>query len=155
MSAISGIVKQGGDNLVRNVWGMWDGMRLRDYIRIVVIVGVYLLLRPYLLKFAAKIQAKQNAKSTVTDKSAANVKISPNQLRGTGMAGSEHDDLGDDENDRTASGADLGTKAKRRQKKAIKKTTGEEKKGLEVQGENEDKEIMDLLIDYEEGKDGW
>ncbi|CAD6502081.1 BgTH12-02323 [Blumeria graminis f. sp. triticale] len=155
MSAISGLVKQGGDNLVRNVWGMWDGMRLRDYIRIVVIVGVYLLLRPYLLKFAAKIQAKQHAKIPDTDSSTSSVKISPNQLRSTGMVVSEHDDLGDAEKDQIASGADRETKARKRQKKAIKKVTEEEKKGLEAQGENDDKEIMDLLIDYEEGKDGW
>ncbi|CAD6502068.1 BgTH12-02311 [Blumeria graminis f. sp. triticale] len=155
MSAISGLVKQGGDNLVRNVWGMWDGMRLRDYIRIVIIVGGYLLLRPYLLKFAAKIQAKQYAKIPDTDAS-VNVKISPNQLRGTSTVNSANNDLKDDENDRIASGADWGTKARKRQKKAIEKfTEKEEKKGLEAQGENDDKEIMDLLVDYEEGKDGW
>ncbi|SZF04638.1 unnamed protein product [Blumeria hordei] len=155
MSAISGIVQQGGDNLVRNVWGMWDGMCLRDYIRIVIIVGGYLLLRPYLLKFAAKIQAKQYAKAADADVSATSDKLSPNRLRGTGAVDLTQSDSEDNENDRIASGADWGTKARKRQKRAIKKILEEkEEKMLEAEGEIDDKEIMDLLVDYEEEKHG-
>ncbi|CAD6503328.1 BgTH12-02995 [Blumeria graminis f. sp. triticale] len=156
MSAISGIVKQGGENLVRNVWGMWDGMCLRDYTRIVIIVGGYLLLLPYLLKFAAKIQAKQYAKVVDTDASTSSDKLSHNQLWGPGTVDLTHSDSEDIQNDRIASGADWGTKARKRQKRATKIIIEEkEEKMLEAEGDIDDKEIMDLLVDYEEGKNGW
>ncbi|CCU74765.1 hypothetical protein BGHDH14_bgh02598 [Blumeria hordei DH14] len=156
MSTISEIVKQGGENLVHNVWGMCERICLRDFIRIIIIVGGYLLLRPYLLKFAAKIQAKQYANDADTDVSTSSDKLSHNQLRGTGAVDLPHSDSEDNQNDRIASGADWGTKARKRQKRAIKRIMEEkEEKWLEAEGDIDDKEIMDLLVHYEEEKDGW
>ncbi|KAF1943094.1 hypothetical protein EJ02DRAFT_323491, partial [Clathrospora elynae] len=47
------------DRLVNNSVKSWEEMTVQRWIRIIVIVGAYLLVRPYLLSAAAKKQKKQ------------------------------------------------------------------------------------------------
>ncbi|KAI1004050.1 hypothetical protein K3495_g4168 [Podosphaera aphanis] len=150
MSAITGLFKQGGDNFVRNVTGMWDGMRPRDYIRIIVIIGAYLLFRPYLLKFAAKLQARENEKQDKLKPSEVTTKLSPNQLRDGSNATSKLTQSMKKENNGEKSVVRRGDKSKK-QKQATTKLD-ENKTQSELQGKTN---IMDYLVDYEEGKDGW
>ncbi|RKF77824.1 putative trafficking pga2 [Golovinomyces cichoracearum] len=156
-TAIPGFVQQGRDNLVRNVRGMWDGMRPRDYIRIVVVVGAYLLLRPYLLKYAAKIQAKEHAKHAFDpSKPSSNSKISPNQLRDGHITEIDENEQSEAEGDGIANGAGWGKKTRKRQRRAdMKAIEDEERRKLQMEGEKDDQDIMQYLVDYEEGKDGW
>ncbi|POS83851.1 hypothetical protein EPUL_005328 [Erysiphe pulchra] len=151
-TVIPGFVRKGGDNLVRNVTGMWDGMRPRDYIRIIVIVGAYLLIRPYLLKFAAKIQAKEYVKrNSEKNKQFETVKISPNDLRDGGQTkANEAESVG------TTSGAGWGDNAKKRQKNSETKSLKQQEQQIpDVNNEKKDVNILDYLVDYEEGKEGW
>jgi hypothetical protein len=47
------------DRLVTNSIASFEGMTAQRWIRIIVIIGAYMLLRPYLLGFAAKRQKQQ------------------------------------------------------------------------------------------------
>jgi hypothetical protein len=150
-----------GNNFVRNATHMWDDMTIIEYIRLVAIVGAYLLLRPYLIKLGAKIQAKQHEKELDPYEMAAldsegKAKLSPNNLRG--IDGKEVSLEGSDSEGDEATGADVkwGKKARKRQRAVIKKVLEDEEKiRRELQEDDEDKDILEYLVDYEPGKDGW
>ena len=62
-----------------NLDATFKNMTLKQWIRLVIIVGAYCLLRPYILKMAGKHQVKQLEKA---EEEASKAEISPNQLRG-------------------------------------------------------------------------
>ncbi|KAH9208636.1 trafficking PGA2-domain-containing protein [Leptodontidium sp. 2 PMI_412] len=143
--------KQGYTNLIRNSVHMWDDMNTLNYIRMIAIVGGYLFLRPYLQRWGERHQAKQHEKildqQELAKKEGKAAKISPNALRGGGgksVSFKEEESEGE-------KGEEWGKKVKRRQKKVGEMV--EEKKRVEE--EEDDKDIMEYLVDYEEGKDGW
>jgi len=139
-------------NFLHNVENVLD-MDLRTAIRLVVIVGAYLLIRPYLVKGGAKLQEKQHEKVFEADKKREKeALISANSLRGQ----VEVPEDTESEEEGQASGVNWGGKARKKQRKAIKKILEvDEKMRLDAEGDKDDKDIMDLLVDYEEGQDGW
>ena len=128
-------------------------MDLRTAIRLVVVVGAYLLIRPYLVKGGAKLQEKQHEKVYAADKKREKeALLSANSLRGQ----IEVPEDTDSEKEGQASGVNWGGKARKKQRKTIKKILeADEKMRLDADGAKDDEDIMDLLVDYEEGKDGW
>ena len=50
------------ERFTRNLRGSLEGMSPEKWIRIVIIVGAYMLLRPYLIKLGGKVQMKQHEK---------------------------------------------------------------------------------------------
>lgn len=149
-------VQAGANNFYRNFFGMWDGMNVIRFIRMVAIVGAYFLLRPYLMKIGEYLQGKQHEKEIDTDELAGpKAKISPNQLRGAGGKEVEIPDS-DEEEEAEGTGADWGKKARKRQRQLVKKVLEEdEKRRRELQEDDEDKDIQEYLVDYVEGEDGW
>lgn len=165
-----------GNNFVRNASGMWNDMTAKTYIRLIVIIGAYALIRPYVMKFGEKLQAKQHEKeldpyemATADEKKKA--KLSPNNLRGIGgkqVSFEESDSEGEE-----ATGTDVkwGKKARKRQRQVIKKVLEDEERiRRELQEDDEDKDIQEFLVDdqplpkgYKKGsledlddwKDGW
>lgn len=140
--------KQGYTNLTRNSVEMWDGMTPLKYIRLVAIVGAYLFLRPYLRKWGERTEAKQLAK-VASEGEGEKAKISPNALRDGGKEKSVSFRVDGEEEDGSANGAEWGKKARKRQQKIVEKVM---EKAEEVK---DDKDILELLVDYEEGEDGW
>jgi Protein trafficking PGA2 len=149
------------NNFIRNAVHMWDGMTLIKYIRLIAVLGAYMLLRPYLMKLGAKLQAKEHEKEldpyeiATKDEQGNTKKLSPNNLRG--IDGKEVT-LEDSESEEEATGADVkwGKKARKRQRAVIKKVLEDEERiRRELQEDEEDKDIMEYLVDYEPGKDGW
>lgn len=140
--------KQGYTNLIRNSVHMWDDMSALNYIRMIAIVGGYLFLRPYLQKWGERAQAKQHEKMLAKkeEEKGGKAKISPNALRG-GKSVSFAEEVEEEEGKE-----EWGKKAKSRQKKVEELI--EKKRGEELD-EKEDMDIMEYLVDYEEGKDGW
>lgn len=144
-------------NFLHNIENALD-MDLRTTIRLVVVVGAYLLIRPYLLKGGAKMQEKQHDKVIAADKkreaaAAAAAVISPNSLRGKVEV---PEDTESEEEEGQASGVNWGGKARKKQRRVLRKILeGDEKMRMDAEGDGDDKDIMDLLVDYEEGKDGW
>ncbi|KAI1375164.1 trafficking PGA2-domain-containing protein [Hypoxylon crocopeplum] len=131
-------------NLVRsrfsnNISESFTSMTPKQWIRLVIIVGAYALLRPYIIKMGAKFQEKQFEKQFEEEKQA---EISPNQLRGE--IGLPEDSDEDEQAETTAS--DWGKKARKRQRNMIKKLLDAEEKRLqELQEDEEDKDIEQYL----------
>lgn len=143
---------------VYNMFAQRDWIR---FIRIIALLGGYMLLRAWLMKGAAKKQEAEHAKELEANEiKAAKAKISPNVLRGAGgkKVSFEDDDTEEDGEAGKASGNEpqWGKKARKRQRQVVKKLLEIQEEKLRVdQEDEEDKDIMELLVDYEEGKDGW
>jgi hypothetical protein len=142
-----------GNNFKNNLTGMWTGMDTTRWIRLIAVVGFYLLFRDYVVKFAEKKQAKEHKKAMESTEA----KISANALRGASGKKVSFEESGDEtEEAAKASGPDWGKKARKRQKQVVKKLQEAQEDRLREEQEDEEvKDIMDLLVDYEEGKDGW
>jgi protein trafficking PGA2 len=155
------------NNFTRNAIHMWDDMTLLKYIRLVAIVGAYALLRPYMMKWGEKIQAKQHEKeldpyeiATADAKAKGKGMVSPNDLRGVGLtgAGGKVVELEDSESEEETTGADVkwGKKARKRQRTVVKKILADQEEvRRQLQEDDEDKDIQEYLVDYTPGEDGW
>ncbi|KAI0848644.1 DUF1531-domain-containing protein [Daldinia vernicosa] len=131
------------DRFSNNVSESFSSMTPKDWIRLVIIVGAYALLRPYIIKYGAKHQEKQLEKQ-FAEEEAKQAEISPNQLRGEiGIP----DDSDDDEEQAETTASDWGKKARKRQRNMIKKLLDAEEKRLqELQEDEEDKDIEQYLV---------
>lgn len=135
-----------GQNATNNMSKTFGDMTLEQWIRIVIIVGAYLLLRPHIMTFLGK----KHVDKMVKEDNKAKAEISPNQLRGAKshpMLGDE-DDEDDDEDDEDlgqGTGANWGSKARTRQRVMLKKLMEAEQRRKEE--EDSDEDIADLLID--------
>lgn len=153
IDTVSGYVFQGYDNLKHNATH-YASMDLKEWIRIVTIVGAYLLLRPYLSQWAAKLQSAQHdkeidAEELTTATTGPKAAISANTLRGQVQvpedSGSE-EDAGTGE--AVATGANWGKKARKRQRQMIKRIIEADEKlraETEAYDDEEDKDIEQYL----------
>lgn len=130
-----------------NLDATFKNMTPKQWIRLVIIVGAYCLLRPYVLKMAGKHQERQLEKA---QEEASKAEISPNQLRGQIDIPEDSDDEaaeGGEQAQAQASASDWGKKARRRQRHMIKKLLDAEEKRLrELQEDEEDKDIEQYLV---------
>ena len=141
-------VRAYASNFWRNLTGIFDDMSNTRWIRLVAVVGAYLLLRPYLVKLGEKLSNKQDEQTTATTQTATGpkAKISPNALRGLG--GEEEEEEQEEKEVGEAKGVDAGKTGKARKRQQKKATQGQEEKDSNA-------ELLDQLVDYEEGQDGW
>ena len=141
---IWGVLKQWADNFVHNTTSTYDKMAAKDYIRLVIIIGSYLLLRPHLLALGAKMQARAHEKDAVESTDA---EIHPNELRGgkSKIAIPGVDESTDEETE--AKPGDWGKKARVRQRKYIRTVLEKEEARLaDEQAAESDKEIEQYLV---------
>lgn len=129
---------QFGANASNNLSKTFNDISVHGWIRLIMIVGGYLLLRPWLMKASSKLGVKEMEKQEAKDK--AKAKMSPNELRGQGP-----DEEEDEEEDAAATGADWGQKARIRQREVLKRLIEAEEKRREE--EDDLKDIEDLLED--------
>ncbi|KAF2116681.1 protein trafficking Pga2 [Lophiotrema nucula] len=130
------------NNFTRNSNKMITDMQLKDWIRIVIIVGTYCLIRPHLLKLGARIQEKQHAK----DAEEIHAEIHPNELRGKVEIPGVGDS--DEENDEDEKPGDWGRSARVRQRKFIRDALKKEEERLaQEQEDEEDKDIAEFLTE--------
>jgi hypothetical protein len=156
-----------GYNFVQNFRTSLTDLSLQNYIRLIAIVGAYLLLRPYLMKLVERMQSKDLEKVVINpDETITRAKVSPNMIRGYG---GKEINIGGENEEGEGEGTGLegwGGKARIRQRKSDKVLVEEvERRRLAQEGDGEDKDIeeflvdgkdvRDLLVDYEEGVDGW
>ncbi|KAK0739625.1 protein trafficking Pga2 [Apiosordaria backusii] len=138
-----------GDRLTTNLKSTLDNMSPQKWIRVIIVAGTYLLLRPYLMKLGGRAQmASHEAEHAATEAEfAAKAKISPNELRGKVQIPDDTDSEGEDEEEGASSATDWGKKARRRQRDMIKKLLeAEERRLQESKEEEEDKDIEEFLI---------
>ncbi|KAI1079367.1 DUF1531-domain-containing protein [Whalleya microplaca] len=129
------------DRFSNNLSESFTQMTPKQWIRLVIIVGAYALLRPYIIKLGAKHQEKQLEKQFAEEDQKA--QISPNQLRGQVDIPEDSDE--DEQAETTAS--DWGKKARKRQRNMVKKLLDAEEKRLqELQEDEEDKDIEQYLV---------
>ncbi|KAF3064066.1 hypothetical protein GL218_02521 [Daldinia childiae] len=132
------------DRFSNNISESFTSMTAKEWIRLVIIVGAYALLRPYIIKLGAKHQEKQLEKQ-FAEEDAKQAEISPNQLRGEVGIPEDSDDDNEEQAETTAS--DWGKKARKRQRNMIKKLLDAEEKRLqELQEDEEDKDIEQYLV---------
>ncbi|KAK3402896.1 protein trafficking Pga2 [Sordaria brevicollis] len=147
MDGIVNVVTILGDRVTNNIKGTFASMTAEKWIRLVIIVGAYALLRPYIIKLGGKAQMKQHEEESAE---AMRGTISPNELRGqkamVRLPG-EDSDSEDDEANGESSAADWGKKARKRQRMVIKKLIeAEEDRLRESKEEEEDKDIEEFLL---------
>lgn len=114
----------------------------------VVIVGAYLLLRPFLVKLGARQQRKVHEREAArTAAEATEAELHPNQLRGGKVEIPGLDDS-DEEQDADVKPANWGRNARVRQRKFVRDTITKEEERLRNEQEAEsDKEIEQFLVD--------
>ena len=129
-------------NIHRNITGAFDDMDAKRWIRLVAVIGGYFLLRPYLVKLGEKLSNKQYAK-TMEDAqmTGPKAKISPNALRG-------YVEPIEEEGEGEVAGKEVEGDKKVRKRQA-------KKVNFEQQEEANQADLMDQLVDYVEGEDGW
>ncbi|KAF1999098.1 DUF1531-domain-containing protein [Amniculicola lignicola CBS 123094] len=141
------LVASWGSNFVNNTTSAFDRMRLQDYIRLVVILGGYALLRPYLMKLGSKMQNKAHEADALDN----GAEISPNELRGKiEIPGVEDESEDEEDGDGVGTGksGDWGRTARVRQRKFIREALEREEARLrESVEEEEDKDIAEFLVD--------
>lgn len=136
------------DNFQRNTSAGFTSLKAKDYIRLIAIIGAYLLLRPYILKLGAKAQERQHAKESAEGGDAS---LDPNDLRGGGkveIPGVDDEDEGSDmEGEGTA--GDWGRGARLRQRRFIRQAlrAHEERLAAEDEETASDKEIEEFLME--------
>ncbi|KAM0346052.1 hypothetical protein ACHAPU_005813 [Fusarium lateritium] len=128
---------QYGANAHNNISTAFDSMDTKAWLRLTVIVGGYMLLRPLALKFITKGAVQKMEDADIEEKRKA--QISPNELRGLAEDEAEIDAEGD------GTGTDWGQKARVRQRTMLKDLLEAEERRREE--EEDDKDIADLLED--------
>ncbi|KAL6849532.1 hypothetical protein ACO1O0_009073 [Amphichorda felina] len=127
-----------GQNATNTLSQVFEEMTPKEWIRLVMIVGTYLLLRPYAQSYLGKRQVESMERANAKEKAA---QISPNELRGEGRPA----DYDDDDDEAEASGSAWGEKARTRQRVMLKHLLEAEER--RKQEEDDDKDIADLLED--------
>lgn len=125
-----------GQNATNNLSQVFTEMTPKEWIRLVIIVGAYMLLRPYVTKYLGKKQVEAMEREEAKEKA----KISPNELRGGKVSIDDDDDEAE-----TSGAAAWGEKARTRQRTMLKQMIEAEER--RKQEEEDDKDIEDLLED--------
>ncbi len=130
-----------GNNASNNLQDTFTKMTIHGWLRLTVIVGGYLLLRPYVLKLSVKTAVSKMEEEEEREK-AKSAALTPNELRGAKQQLEEH--LEDEGGDGT--GADWGQRARVRQRTLLKEMLeAEEQRRLEEL--EDDRDIAEFLED--------
>lgn len=140
--SLLGQLSQFGQNASNNVQKSFTDMSTQGWLRLIMVVCTYLLIRPYIINYSTKHAVKKLEEQDVKDKEFAKeqvAKMSPNDLRGLGTVEEDVDaDEGAD-----GSKADWGSKARVRQRKVLRKILeAEEQRRYE---DESDEDVRDLL----------
>lgn len=132
-------------NFQHNLTETVTKMAWHDYIRIVIVIGGYCLLRPYLILLGGKFQAKDHERELNEDEMSSAAAMSPNSLRGQVQVPEDSDDE-DGGDGAGTTGTDWGRSARRRQRQLIRKILeAEEKLKAEEEEADSDKDIEEFL----------
>lgn len=119
-----------------------------DAIRLIVIVGGYALLRPYLVRLGGRFQARDHERVLHPNEPSSMTTTSPNLKKGKVRTPEAPDSESEGGGQK---GADWGKKARRRQRQKIRGALeAEEKRRKEDEDVEGDKDIEEYLIEGEE-----
>ena len=135
-------------NFTHNISDTVTEFSIRDYIRLVWIIGGYIFLRPYLDKGFKKLMESGSAKQEEEEEEATptdvGAKVSANELRGIREKVDEEQDDDEDSDVGESTGVSWGKSARRKQRRTIRYLEQELERRKE---EEDDKDIEDLLED--------
>ncbi|KAF7904367.1 hypothetical protein BTUL_0003g00430 [Botrytis tulipae] len=148
---ITNLLEMGAANFYRNTTGAFAQMKdmeLQKWIRIVAVVGAYLLIRPYFINLGAKKQEKEYAKARAghAEQKEKEKHVGANSFRDSTKVSEDTDS----EEDAKATSSDVkwGGKARKKQRQAIRKILDQEEMLRKQQQEDdEDKDIQEFLHD--------
>ncbi|RAL67660.1 hypothetical protein DID88_008406 [Monilinia fructigena] len=148
---IVNLLETGVANFYRNATGAFQEMKtmeLQKWIRIIAVVGAYLLIRPYFIKLGAKKQEAEYAKARAehAQKKEKEKHIGANSFRDSVKISEDTDS----EDGAKANSSDVkwGGKARKKQRQTIRKILDQEEKlRREQQEDDEDKDIQEFLRD--------
>ncbi|EJT80477.1 hypothetical protein GGTG_00476 [Gaeumannomyces tritici R3-111a-1] len=139
-----------GNRVKTNLGSSFTNMSAQQWIRLVAVVGAYMLLRPYLLKLAERTQRKQLEKEEAEREAEAaqqRAAISPNELRGRRIEIPDDSDSDDDGGSGKPAVAQWGKKARRRQRAVARRMVEESESRLaDAEGDEDDKDIEEFLV---------
>ena len=141
------LLQTGKENFLRNFWGIKEQLDLLSTIRVIVIVGGYLLIRPYFVKLGNKYQTKQHEKELDAEEMAKAEKgrVTANSFRGKVEI---PEDSESEEEVGTGKDVNWGKKARKRQRQHTRRLLeAEERLRKEQQEDDEDKDIQEFLHD--------
>lgn len=147
LEQIVSTLSQWGANFVNQSNSAFARMTVKDWIRMVVVVGGYLLIRPYIMKLGAKMQEKTHAEESAQEVGSA--ELNGNDLRGSRrkmpIPGVDSDS--DEDEKGPAGAANWGRNARVRQRKFVRKQLEEHERRLKEEAEAEsDKDIEEFLV---------
>lgn len=138
--------------LTENLKANWNNPSTLKWIRLIAIVGAYILFRPYVLKLSGKSQKdqfeKQGEEAQTQAAIAANEIRNPTLAKKQKMLKEAREQMeGIEEGTGSGSGTgDWGSKARLRQRGVLKDMLEREEKRLEeVQGDDDDEDIKEFL----------
>ncbi|KAK6536722.1 hypothetical protein TWF281_000941 [Arthrobotrys megalospora] len=126
----------------QNLSGTFGTLTGTDYIRLIAIVGGYLLLRPYLQKIGAKYQERDHARAIDLDNEQDSMAATGQKTRV--IAGEGHD-LDDEDESSDEEGWGRKKRLQQRKEKARKKKEIEDR--IKAEEDEEDKDIQEFLHD--------
>ncbi|KAK6520951.1 hypothetical protein TWF506_001187 [Arthrobotrys conoides] len=125
-----------------NLSGTFGTLTGTDYIRLVAIVGGYLLLRPYLQKIGAKYQERDHARA-IDENEQDSMAATGQKAR---VIAGEGYDLDEDENE-SSDEEGWGRKKRLQQRKERARKKKEIEDRIKAEEDEEDKEIQEFLQD--------
>ncbi|KAE9988373.1 hypothetical protein EG328_011133 [Venturia inaequalis] len=139
------------ENFTRNTSESFSQMTPKNWLRLVIVVCTYALIRPYILKLGAKVQ-QQHLEKEAKESDEKWAAMHPNDLRTGGarkqvdIPGVESEDEGEDGQGEVTVGREWGRKARVRQRKIVRKAMEIHEQNLAKTGfESGDEDIADLL----------
>lgn len=141
LDRIADTLSQYGHRAQDNLSGMFKNMSPENWIRMTVIVGGYILLRPLALRFIGKSSVEKMViqEKEEEERKAAEEAAKPEHLRQAALL-LEQQEVGDADEDRSTTA--WGQKARVRQRKVLKQMLEAEEKRLE---DVDDKDIDEFL----------
>ena len=134
------------DDIQRTLTDKASRLTIKQYIHLIIVVGAYALLRPYLVKLGGRFQAKDHERELDPDEMSSAAVVSPNSLRGQVQV-PEDSDSEEESGAGTGVSKTWGKKARRRQRKMIRELIeAEEKRKMEEEEADSDKEIEEFLV---------
>lgn len=129
---------QYGQNASNNLQGTVKSMSPQSWLRLIAVVGGYMMMRPYIMKWASKRAVEGMEEADEREKAA----MSANEFRGVKEKLIEQED--EDKGDGTSS--DWGQKARVRQRQVLKQMLEAEEE-RRAQDAEDDEDIKEFLID--------
>ncbi|MCJ1290222.1 hypothetical protein MMC34_001758 [Xylographa carneopallida] len=118
-----------------------------DYIRLIVIVGAYALLRPHLVQLGARFQAKDHERELDPNETRPTAAVDSKSLKGKVHVPEDTDSESAEESKK---GTDWGKKARRQQRQMVRDLLAADEKRMQEDEEAlSDKEIEEFLVEDE------